>query len=130
MGGEALAEERADAAHRAIDELIRNDDVERLELFFQAADGARRQDEFHAELLQAEDVGAEVELARQQPVPGAVPRQERHSLAAQRADDVGARRVAKRRGQGHFGPVRHLGHVVQAAATNDPDANVFHTSFC
>ena len=79
---EPVAEEGADAAARAIDELIGNDEIERRVLLFQAADRARRQDAFDAERLEAVDVGAEVQLRRHQPVADAVPRQERHALAA------------------------------------------------
>ena len=42
----------------------------------------------HAEHLHAEDVGAEVQLRRQQPVPGAVPRQKGDAPAAQRAEQI------------------------------------------
>ena len=62
---QAAAEERADAALGPIEELIGNDDVERLVLFLQAADGAGREDVLDAEHLHAEDVGAEVQLRRQ-----------------------------------------------------------------
>ena len=83
---DAAAEERADAPLRAIEELIGHDDVERLVFLLQAADRARRQDPLDAEHLEAVDVGAEVQLGRQEAVAGAVARQERDPLAAQRAD--------------------------------------------
>ena len=94
---QAAAEERADAPLGAIEELIGHHDVERLVLLLQAADGARREDALDAEHLEAEDVRAEVQLGRQQPMADAVPRQERDALAAQRADHVRARRIAERR---------------------------------
>ena len=59
----------------------------------------------------------------EQPVAGAVPRQERDALAAQRAEHVRARRLAERRRQRHFLAVGHVGHVVQAAAADDADLN-------
>ncbi len=88
MRDEAAAEERADAAFRAIEELIGHEDVERPVLLLEAADRARRQDPLDAEHLEAVDVRAEVELGRHEPVADAVPRQEGHALAAERADDV------------------------------------------
>ena len=106
---------------RAIEELIGDDDVERLVFLLQAADGARREDALDAEHLEAEDVGAEVQLGRQQPVAGAVPRQKRHALAAQRADDVRARRIAERRRDRPLFAIGQLRHVVQAAAADDAD---------
>ena len=60
---EAATEERADAASRAIDELVGHDDIERLQLLLQAADRAGRQDRGDAERLHPEDVRAEVQLA-------------------------------------------------------------------
>ena len=46
---EAVAEERAHAAARPIEELIRHDEVQRLVVFTQAADRARRQNPLDAE---------------------------------------------------------------------------------
>ena len=94
---QAAAEERRDPPARAVEELVGNDEVHRLVFLLQAADRARRQDVLDAERLEAVDVGPEVQLGRQQPVSGAVPRQKRHALAAQRPDDVGRRRLAERR---------------------------------
>ena len=81
---EAVAEERADAPARAIEELIGHDEVERLVVLAQAADRARREDPLDAEHLEAVDVGAEVQLRRQQPVPArrAAPETRRAGRAA------------------------------------------------
>ena len=81
---EPVAEERADAPARAIEELIGNDEIERLVVLAQAADRARRQDPLDAEHLEAVDVRAEVQLGRQQPMAVPVPRQKRDAPAAQR----------------------------------------------
>src|SRR5260221_14385660 len=86
------AEKRADAALRAIEELIRNEDVERLVFVLQAADGARRQDSLDAKHLEAVDVRPEIELGRQNPVPDAVARQERDALTSKRAEQIRAGR--------------------------------------
>ena len=116
-----VAEERGDAAARPIDELIGDHQVERLVLLLQAADGARREDVLDAQRLEAEDVGAEVQLRGHQPVAEAVPRQEGHALAAQRADDVRRRRLAERRLDAPLLPVGQFRHVVQTAAADDAD---------
>ena len=118
---QAAAEERADAPLRAIEELVGHDDVERRVFVLEAADRARRDDALDAEHLEAVDVGAEVQLGRQDAVADAVPRQERHALAAQRADDVRPGRIAKRRRDRLLFAVGQLGHVVQAAAADDSD---------
>ena len=96
---ETMAEERADAAPGPIEELIGHDDVERLVLLPQAADRAGREDPLDAEHLEAVDIRAEIQLRRQDSVARAVARQKRDALAAQRADDVGTRRVAERRAE-------------------------------
>ena len=54
-----------------------------------------------------------------QPVPDAVPRQEGHALAAQRADHVRRRRIAERRLDAPIFAIRQLRHVVQTAAADD-----------
>jgi hypothetical protein len=57
---------------------------------------------------------------------GAVPREKRHAPVAQRADDVGTRRLAKRRRYSHLFPIGDGVHVVQAAATDDSNCHVVH----
>src|SRR6478735_9320446 len=94
---DAVAEERADAAARAIDELIGKQEIRRRVLLLQATDGARREDPLDAEGLHAEDVGAVVELAGVQAMPLAVTRQERDALAAQGREHVRPGRIAERR---------------------------------
>src|SRR5256885_7016050 len=118
---DAAAEKRADPALRAVEELIGDDDVERLVFLFQAADGARRENTLHAEHLEPVDVRPEVQLGRQYPVSNAVARQERHALAAQRADHIRAGRIAERRGYRLLFAVAQLRHVVQTAAADNPD---------
>ena len=69
---DAAAEERRDPAAGPVDELIRDDDVERVDVLLERADRARGEDVLHAQHLETEDVGAEVELARKERVPGTV----------------------------------------------------------
>src|SRR6185312_12656897 len=112
-----------------VEELIGDDDVERLVFLLEAADGARRQDPLDAEHLEAVDVGAEVQLRRQDAMPDAVPRQEGDPLAAQRADHVRPRGIAKRRRDPPLLAIGHLRHVVQAAAADDADGWVHLVCF-
>ena len=129
MRDEPAPEERADAALGTVEELIGNDDVERLHLGAEAADRAGRQDRADAEHLHPEDVRAEVQLGRRDAVAGAVPREECHLAPAQRADEVGPRGIPERRCQRDFFSLRQIGHVVQAAPTNDPDLDLHELSF-
>ena len=74
----------------AVEELIGNDELERAVLLLERADGAERDDPLDAELLEALDIGAEIELRRRDAMAASVTRQERHLLAGERADDVGS----------------------------------------
>src|SRR3989338_6742521 len=85
---QATSEERADAAFRAIEELIGDEDVERFVFFLQAADLARREDALDAQHLEAVDVGAEIQLQGQNPVTDTVAREKRHALSSKRAENV------------------------------------------
>ena len=120
---QAASEKGRDPALRTVEELIGNQEIERPVLLLQAADGAGRKDELDAERLEAEDVRAEVEFGRQQPMAGAMAREKRHALAAERADDVGRGRVAEGRLHLPLFAVGELRHVVQTAAADDADAN-------
>src|SRR5207237_603585 len=83
-----------------------------------------------AEDLEAVEVGAEVQLGWQNPVAGAVPREERDALPAQRADHVRPGRIAERRGDLFFLALGQFGHVVQTAAADDSDRRLLcHACF-
>ena len=84
---DALAEERAGPRLGAVEELVGHHDVERLELLAQAADGAGRDDLLDAEQLHGPDVGAVVDLGRQDAVAARVARQEGRGHAAQVAHE-------------------------------------------
>ena len=93
----ALAEERARTCLGTVEELVGHDDVERLELLAQAADGARRDDLLHAERLHPPDVGAVVDLAGQDAVAAGVTRQEGDGHAVDVAQEVTVAGVAEGR---------------------------------
>ena len=87
-------------------------------MLFEAADGRRRNQPLDAEQLEPEDIGPEVQLGRQNPVAGAVPREKRYALAAKRAEQVRTGRITERRLHRHFLAIGQVGHVVQAAAAD------------
>ena len=64
-----------------VDELVRNDKVQRLHLFSQTAAGRNRNDRLDAELFHPVDISAVVELARRDAVPSPVTREE-HNLCS------------------------------------------------
>src|SRR5690348_6534520 len=55
-----------------------------------------------------------------------MPCEKRHPLATQGAEYIRPRRLTKRRRQRHFLAVGHFGHVIQAAAADDSNLDLFH----
>ena len=102
MGHDAVAEERIHAVAGAIEKLVGNHELQRLVLFLQRSHGGDGNDPFHAQLLEAINIGAEIQFAGKNAVPASVTRQERHFAALQRAQDIGVGRLAERRLQAHF----------------------------
>ena len=74
-----------------IDELVRDEDVERVDIFFERAHRTRREDVLDAEKLEAEDIGTEVELARKQLMSFPVTSEKGDRLAGEFSGDVVAR---------------------------------------
>src|SRR5205823_8721800 len=124
----AAAEEGAHALARAVDELIGHDDVPGRDLPAQAADRAHRDDPHHADLLEREDVGAEVDLGGEQAVAAPVPRQEDEARAAQAADH----QLVGRRAEGGVGAealhALEPGQVVEPAAAEDAEGGFRQTN--
>ena len=121
-----VAEKRGDAAARAIKKLVREDKRLRGEVFAQRADGAEGDNALHAELLQAVDVGAEIQFRRQNAMPPAVPCQKRQPLSVQRAEHVGIRRRAPRRFHRNLFDILQTRQRIQPAAADDADLRLCH----
>ena len=117
-----VAEERRRTAARAVDELVRDHHVQRLDVLAQAADGADGDDELDAELLEGPDVRAGGHLGWKKAVPDAVPRQERDALAVQRADGDGVAGRAVRCVDPQLLDVGEAVHLVEAAAADNSGA--------
>ena len=120
------AEKRADAPFRPIEKLVGHEDVERPVFVLQAANRARRENPFDAEQLESENVRAEIQLGRQNPVPCAVAREKRHALSSKGADHVRTRRIAEWGRQRALFAVGQFGHVVQATAADDANSGMCH----
>src|SRR5208282_360893 len=75
MHHQPVAEERLGTLECTIDKLIRNHQFARMNFLFQAARGRYRNEVGHAELLHAENSGAEIYFRRQQSMAAAVTRE-------------------------------------------------------
>ena len=64
-------------------------------LFLERSHGGDGEDALDAELLEAVNVGAEVQLAGQDAVAASVTREEGHAAALQRAENISLRRRAE-----------------------------------
>ncbi len=98
----AAAEKCIHAMPRAIEELVRDHEIQRLVFFLQRSDCGNRNDSLDSKLFEPVNVGAKIQLARQNAVSAAVPRQKRHLATLERAANVGVGRRAKRRFHTHF----------------------------
>src|SRR5206468_12725980 len=115
------AEEGARALARAVDELIGHDDVPGRDLRAQAPHRAHRHDPLDADLLEREDIGAEVDLGGEQAVAAPVPRQEDEPCAAQAADHQLVRRLAEGGVDADALLALEPVQVVEPAATEDAE---------
>src|SRR5437870_2896087 len=93
-------------------------------LFLQRTDCRKRNDPFHAELLEPMDIGAKIQLARQNAMPARMPRQEGHATAFERAHDVSVTGRAEWRLQLNLARVLKSGNVVEPAAADDADLSL------
>ncbi len=104
----SIAEEGIDAMSRAIDELVRDNEIQRTVFFLQGANGGQRNDALDTKLLQTVYVGAVVQLRRHEAMSTAMAGQEGDLATGQRSQDVSVRRLAE------WGVKRKLTHVGQA----------------
>ena len=124
---DAVAEEGRDPCFGSIVKLVRKHDVERVEVFLQRADRARRENPLRAKLLEAVNICPEVQLRRQDRMVAIVAREKGHAASFERAHPVGVGRGAEGRIERHFLDIRQPFHLIEAAASHDSDTNVtFH----
>ena len=121
VADDAVAEESGDAKEGAVDELIGNDEVAGLVLFFQRADGGDGENALDAELLQRINIGAEIQLRGKDAVAAAVPGEEGDLAALEIAEDESIAGIAEGRRDTHFMDVGEAGHGVEPAASDDAD---------
>jgi len=118
---QAVAEEGGDAAAGAVEELVGDDEFLRTMLLFERADGRKRENARHSELLHAVNVGAEVELRGRDAVSAAMAREKSDVAAGEGADHVVVGGLAEGGENGGFFVGFEAGHVVETAAADDSD---------
>ena len=96
MRDNAVSEKCVHAMTGAIEELIRDHKIQRLVLFLQRSHRGDGHDALDAQLLEAVNVGAEIQFAGKDAMAAPVTRQESDLAALERAADVGVRRRAER----------------------------------
>ena len=70
----SATEKRIDAMPCAIEELVGNHKIQRLVFLLQRPDGGNRNNSLDSKLLEAMDIGAEIQLTGKNPVPAPMPR--------------------------------------------------------
>src|SRR5437868_11012135 len=110
-----------------VEKLIGDDEVQRFVFFLQRSDGGNGNDALDSKLLEAVNVGAEVQLRRQQAMTAPMPGQGRDFPAFEIPRHICIRRIAGRSLLAEFVHIREAGHVVQPAAANDADFRLRQT---
>src|ERR1017187_6273060 len=114
---------------RAVDELVGHHKIGGLVLFLQRPNGRSRKNSLDAELLHRINVGAKIQLRRQNAVSAPMPRQKRNLSAFQHAQDKRVRRLAKRRFHALFMHIRESGHRVKSAAPDNANLRLSQFPF-
>src|SRR5262249_44719424 len=114
-----IAKKCGSAAHRAIDELIRHDEIERAVLLLERTDRGERKDSLHAQSFHAINVRAIVQLRRRVAMASPMARKERHFMPDKLAHDVFIGRPAPRRLDTALFFSFESGHRVQPAAPDN-----------
>ncbi len=110
----------------AVNELIRNHDMAGGDGIFQRTDRRNRDDLLDTQLLHAVDIGAVVDLGRQQAVPASVTRQKHHLDAVQNSGHIFVGRIAEGGLDGHPLNLLQTFHIIQTAAADNPDSCFTH----
>src|SRR5688572_17197687 len=127
MRHNAVPKKRGNSCLGTVEELVGKDNVQWMKVFLEGSHGARRQDPLCSELFEAVNVGAEVQLGRQDRMIAIVPGQERNALPFKRPHAIGIRRWSERRIERDLLNVRKAFHLIEAAASNDSNPDVtFH----
>ena len=111
-----------------VEELVWNDELKRLMLFFQRTDSRNGNDALDPELLEAMNVGSEIQFAGQDAVPAPVSRQKGYLATLKRTEHIGVRGRAERRLQLDFVHLAQPRHRIQPTAADDSDFRLWQTT--
>ena len=121
VGDDAFAEEGGDALLGAVVKLVGNDEVGGLVLFLERADGRNGENALDAKLLEAVNVGAEIQLGGEDAMAASVTGEESNFASGESAEDIGVRGCAEGSFELNFVNVSEALHGIKAAAANDAD---------
>src|SRR5262249_5177827 len=118
---QAVTEESGYTSSRAVHELIRNHELQRLGLFFERSNRAERKDDVPPPRLHTVNVGAKVELGGGVAMPASMTGKECYLFSFQAAHNVRVGRSAPRRVQLPLFCCVKSGHGIQSTAPNNAD---------
>lgn len=123
----SVSKKCVDAMASSVEELVRDDEFERLVLFLQRTDGRDRDDAFDAELLEPMNVAPEIQFTGQNAMTASVACQKSHFAALKHAADIGVGRRPERRFEADLFRLAEARHGIKAASTDDPDFRLWQT---
>ena len=121
MRHDAIAEECRDPLLGPVEKLVGNEKFGGLVLLFERADSGNREDALDAKLLHAVNIGAKIQLRRQQAMSPAMPRQESNFASRQRSQNVSVGRPSERSVERYLARLRQALHRIQTTAADDAD---------
>jgi hypothetical protein len=124
---QAAAEKGIDAMSRAVEKLIRNDEIERLVPFLERSHGGDGNDALHSKLLEAMDIGTEVQFARENAVAASMTREKCNFAAFEHATNVGIRWRPEWGSYANFFRLRQSGHGIEPAAADNSEFRLWQT---
>src|SRR5207247_9221377 len=112
----SIPEKRGDAMIGAVEELIRNEELQRPQFFLKRTDGADGDNPLDAEKFHCVDVGPKVDLRGKNAMAAPVAREERDTFSFKRAENHCVRRIPKRCPNAKLAEVVQSWHRIQPAA--------------
>lgn len=116
-----FVEECGNPSSSAVEELVWQHEVQRLEFLAEGADSAEREDILDTELFESMDVGAKIEIGGHDAVAATMPGQEGHLPSGDAPNHVRVGGCSPRRVDPHLLAVLERIHCVEAAATDNSD---------
>src|SRR5262249_10815391 len=128
VSDDPVAKKCADSALGVVEKLIRDHDVERLDLNLHAADGAHRNQPLNTQFFEAVNVRAIVDVRRLDSVPASVTGEKGDPFSLQRSQNECIGRITKWGLDTNFLDIGQLIHLVKSASTQNADFHFCHES--